>query len=125
MIKPDTLWNLFKHGDAETIGRVCMALANRECELKSPLNNYELMFYNMIREAEEWMDEAVEAVKKRKHDWYEKKKQKSGLTDLTSNVSNASIDHPPSIHPSIHPKIRISLLTLSLNLPLKPLPRRV
>ena len=75
MIKPDTLWNLFKNCRSPlTLGRVCFGLAGREDKLDQPLNEYEFTLIDMIKESEEWHEEAVEGIKSKNRFYYLKRK---------------------------------------------------
>lgn len=65
MIKPASYWALHKTADAETLGRVGLALAGREGDLTPPLSKAEQCLVSVIRKDSEWMDESI-AVKKKK-----------------------------------------------------------
>lgn len=112
MIKPASYWALHKTADAETLGRVALALAGREGELSPPLAYAEKLIVGMIRQDSEWMDENIaekkrrvsEAVKRHR----ERKKSESEnvngeiITPITppSNVAPECNTPPTSIPPT-------------------------
>lgn len=102
MIKPASYWALHKTADAETLGRIGLALAGREGELSPPLAHAEKLLVDVIRQDSEWMDESIAAKKKRVAEAVkrhrEKKKAESASEDV-NDVSITPITHPRNITP--------------------------
>lgn len=59
MIKPATLWNLFKNCPPNKLGRICAALGKQE--VNPPLDENEKILFNLVVQDSDWMDERIDS----------------------------------------------------------------
>ena len=104
MIKPESLWGLFKTCEnSKWLGDICRALGRQDVEL----DYGQQMMLKTIQQDSGWMDERIEVRLERDR---ERKRKYRLSRDVTRNPcdtaesSNSAPSIQPSIQPSIHPR---------------------
>ena len=108
MIKPATLWGLFKScKDSEWLGDICRALGRQDVEL----DYGQEQMVNTIMQDSGWMDERVEEQRERWRDRQRKMRDKRDMSHVTlchgDKVSSRDVTLHPSVRPSIHPNNKL------------------
>ena len=100
MIKPESLWGLFKScKDSKWLGDVCRALGRQDVEL----DYGQEQMVNTIMQDSGWMDERVEAQRERWRDRQRKMRDKRDMSHVTLCHGDKVSSRDVTLHPSIHP----------------------
>lgn len=102
MIKPESLWSLFKTcADSKWVGDICRALGRQEVDL----DYGQKMMLATIRQDSEWMDERIDDQRSRWAERQRKSRASRKSQDVTPCHGDIRDDGDVTIHPYIQPSI--------------------